>query len=220
MGSQQPNLEGDHTADWYVTPREKRQRVRNQKRAATTQCIEKSEQQNVPVKQAGRETSGNSTNKIEDKGRIFGLGVPLQPTPPKQSTIFQEESSSPTTAPKRKANPSFQSPHYIAQDALNAVASNVISSRDISLTPTHMETNDHAHFNIEHFCAPVIHPPTGKLISKYAEIANNPEIAKVWPTAFGKEFGELAQGDNKTGAKGTNSLIVITHDKIRNIPAD
>ena len=78
-----------------------------------------------------------------------------------------------------------------------------------------METNDHAHFNLEHFCAPVIHPSTGKLITKYAELANNPKMAEVWSTAFGKEFGGLAQGDEKTGAKGTNSLIVMTHEQIK-----
>ena len=42
------------------------------------------------------------------------------------------------------------------------------------------------------------------MITKYAELANNPKMAEVWSTAFGKEFGGLAQGDEKMGAKGTN----------------
>eukprot|EP00956_Cyclotella_meneghiniana_P021059 scaffold37874_cov42-Cyclotella_meneghiniana.AAC.3 len=40
----------------------------------------------------------------------------------------------------------------------------------------------------------------------------------VWTTAFGKEFGNLAQGDDKTGEKGTNSIFVMSHEEIANIP--
>jgi hypothetical protein len=40
---------------------------------------------------------------------------------------------------------------------------------------------------------------------------NDPETAKIWQTAFVKDFGGMAQGDNKTGQKGTNSVFVMTH---------
>ena len=76
------------------------------------------------------------------------------------------------------------------------------------------------HFNVEHFCAPVIHSTTGKLITKYTELAKDEEMREVWTTTFGKEWGSLAQGDNKTGAIGTNSLFVMTHDEIKQIPQD
>ena len=39
-------------------------------------------------------------------------------------------------------------------------------------------------------------------------------------TAFGKEFGGMAQGDNKTGQKGTNSIFVMSHTEITLIPGD
>ena len=74
--------------------------------------------------------------------------------------------------------------------------------------------------DLEHFCAPVIHPTTGKIISKYKELANDPEMCEVWMTAFGKEFGGLAQGDNKTGEKGSNSIFVLDHEGIKNIQKD
>jgi hypothetical protein len=32
--------------------------------------------------------------------------------------------------------------------------------------------------------------------------------------AFGRDFGRIAQGDNKTGQKGMNAMFVVTHDKI------
>jgi hypothetical protein len=35
--------------------------------------------------------------------------------------------------------------------------------------------------------------------------------------AFRKDFGGMAQGDLKTGQKGTNSIFVMTHDKILQI---
>jgi hypothetical protein len=39
-------------------------------------------------------------------------------------------------------------------------------------------------------------------------------------TTFGKEFGGMAQGDNKTGQKGTNSIFVMNHIEIALIPGD
>jgi hypothetical protein len=32
--------------------------------------------------------------------------------------------------------------------------------------------------------------------------------------AFGKDFGGMAQGDDKTGQKGTNSVFIMTHKEI------
>jgi hypothetical protein len=42
----------------------------------------------------------------------------------------------------------------------------------------------------------------------------NPATAEVWQTAFGKDFGGMAQGDNKTGQKGTYAMFFMTHNKI------
>jgi hypothetical protein len=36
----------------------------------------------------------------------------------------------------------------------------------------------------------------------------------------GKDFGGMAQGDNKTVQLGTNSIFVMTHAEILLIPAD
>jgi hypothetical protein len=43
---------------------------------------------------------------------------------------------------------------------------------------------------------------------------HDPATAEVWQTAFGKDFGGMTQGDNKTGQKGTNSVFVMTHKEI------
>jgi hypothetical protein len=47
---------------------------------------------------------------------------------------------------------------------------------------------------------------------------HDPTTAETWQTAFGKDFRSMAQGDNKTGQKGTNSIFVMSDDKIKKIP--
>ena len=42
----------------------------------------------------------------------------------------------------------------------------------------------------------------------------------MWETGFGKEWGGLAQGDKRTGAKGTNTLIILRPDQVHMIPND
>ena len=49
--------------------------------------------------------------------------------------------------------------------------------------------------NFEHYANPMAHPVTGKTISSYFKIMNDPATAEVWQTAFGKDFGGMAQGD-------------------------
>jgi hypothetical protein len=61
----------------------------------------------------------------------------------------------------------------------------------------------------------MVHPFTGDIISSYKKAINDPSIAEIWKTAFGKEFGGLAQGDNKTNTAGTNTIFVMSHKDIR-----
>jgi hypothetical protein len=46
---------------------------------------------------------------------------------------------------------------------------------------------------------------------------HDPGMADIWQTAFGKDFGGMVQGDNKTGQKGTNAMFVMNHDKIKTV---
>ena len=43
---------------------------------------------------------------------------------------------------------------------------------------------------------------------------NYPKTVEIWKTAFGKDFGGMAQGEDKTGQKGTNLVFVMTHAEI------
>ena len=60
----------------------------------------------------------------------------------------------------------------------------------------------------------MVHPVKGETISSYKKLKNDPAAAETWMTTFGKEFGGMAEGDNKTGQKGTNSIFVMNHIEI------
>ena len=78
----------------------------------------------------------------------------------------------------------------------------------------------HAPDNLQHFCAPVIHPTTGQIITSYKKLTKDPTLKDVWETGFGKEWAGLTQGDKRTGASGTNTLIIVSPEKIHEIPND
>ena len=66
--------------------------------------------------------------------------------------------------------------------------------------------------NTKPYCAAVIHPISGETITKYKKLAADPTTQAVWTTALEKELGNLTQGDEKTRTKGTDSLIVLSHE--------
>ena len=70
------------------------------------------------------------------------------------------------------------------------------------------------HINFKHYANPMVHPVMGKTISSYKKLMNNPATPEVWQMAFGKDFGGMAQGDNKTGQKGMNVMFMMTHMKL------
>ena len=45
-------------------------------------------------------------------------------------------------------------------------------------------------------------------------------MKEVWTRALGKEFGSLAQDNDLTKTPGTNTLFVLNHEQIKNIPSD
>ena len=112
-----------------------------------------------------------------------------------------------------------QIPHFISQEALHAFACHASAPSTSSLfLPKGNHPTSIPH--LEHFANPVIHPTTGKTITKYEELVNDPLLQNTWTTAFGKELGALAQGDNLTGAAGTNTIFFLNHSDIQNIPSD
>ncbi len=60
----------------------------------------------------------------------------------------------------------------------------------------------------------MVHPITRQTISSYKNLMQDLAMGDVWQTAFGRDFGGMAQGDNKTCQKGTNAMFIVIHDKI------
>ncbi len=73
--------------------------------------------------------------------------------------------------------------------------------------------------NFEHYANPMVHPVTGRTISSYKKLMHDPATTEVWQTAFGKDFGGMAQGCNKTGQKETNAMFVMSHEEIMHVLA-
>jgi hypothetical protein len=135
------------------------------------------------------------------------------PTPPKTYPAPTEE---PTVilenaAPRRSPRIALLSPQLYSHAALSAIAIQAYAPH----TTTHAIP-----WTCEHFCALVTHPVTGETITKYNKLIADPITRQVWSRAFGKEFGNLVQGDNVTNTPGTDSIFVMTHEQIRRIPHD
>ena len=134
------------------------------------------------------------------------------PAPTDAPTPTEEPTNTPEpTAPRRSPRIALLTPRLYTHAALNALRIQTYAPR----------TTSHAiPWLCEHFCAPVIHPVTGESITKYKKLIDDPITARTWSRAFGKEFGNLAQGDTATNTPGTNSIYVMTHEQILQIPND
>ena len=115
----------------------------------------------------------------------------------------------------------------ISQEAVSLLTTGVFGDAEDTWLPDKfivsspaVRSKDRYNVNIEHSCAPLINPNTGKTITQYRKLANNPATREVWQTAYGKEFGRMSQGYRKTGTRGNICIFVMTHDKIASTPAD
>ena len=133
------------------------------------------------------------------------------------------------TAPPRPAAPLprrppilFKAPRMCTQTALNALTVKVWNDHRPAFVPNtlRVEQGIHTMPDIEHFCAPVVHPRTGEVITKYAKLAQDPDpdVRETWKDGLGKEFGNMAQGDDKTGTPGMDAIHVLDHEQIKKIP--
>ena len=115
----------------------------------------------------------------------------------------------------------LQNHDVISQQAMNFLTDEVWNNLPQHFTPTNLRPKEEATAaNLEHLAMTMIHPTTGETISSYKKLMNDPDTMEIWQTAFGKDFGGMAQGDNKTGQKGTDAIFVMTHAEILLIPAD
>jgi hypothetical protein len=115
--------------------------------------------------------------------------------------------------------PSKAQQRIVMQHVINLLTTNERVACNLAFTPTALlplvVKQEPPHF--EHFARLMVHPVTGKTISSYKKLTHNPAKAETWQTAFGKDFDGMAQGDNKTGQKGTNAMFDMTQDEIKHM---
>jgi hypothetical protein len=97
----------------------------------------------------------------------------------------------------------------ISQEAINQLLIYNLYKDATHFILLNMRPKPFAYVDYKHLAMPMIYPTTGKSISSYKRLMNDPTTAEVWVTAFGKDFGGMSQGNNKTGQKGTNATFVM-----------
>jgi hypothetical protein len=123
----------------------------------------------------------------------------------------------PISPPPFVPNPVGAQRRIVTRHAINALTEQEKVACHRAFTPTRLPPpvvlDEPSH--LEHFCSPMVHPITGETISSYKKLMHDPATAETWQIAFGKDFGGMTQGDNKTGQIGTNAMFVMTHKEIK-----
>ena len=73
-----------------------------------------------------------------------------------------------------------------------------------------------APITVEHTCNGVVHPVSGRVITKYKTLINDELLREIWEEAFCIELGRLSQGYKNT--KATNTIRFMDHKMINKIP--
>lgn len=112
----------------------------------------------------------------------------------------------------------LQNNRIISQMAMNMLLLDNLNNNQTPFTPTKLLPPPAPPMNLEHYAMPMVHPVTGETISSYKKLMKDPVTAETRQTAFGKDFGGMCQGDNKTGTIGTNAIYVMTPEDVKNMP--
>ncbi len=103
----------------------------------------------------------------------------------------------------------FRNSRIISQEAINLLLMDDINNEVEKFTPLKLQPQPLHQQNYAHYAMPMVHPVTGDTITSYKKLMKDPVTQETWMTAFGKDFGGMSQGDDKTGQKGTNAMFVM-----------
>jgi hypothetical protein len=119
--------------------------------------------------------------------------------------------------PNPQPRHTIQQSNLVSLEVINFVTNCVWAKALDIYTLNKLKPKQHG-LNLEQVAMPIFHPTTGEAISRYKKLIHDPATSEIWQMAFGKDFGGMAQGNNKTGQKGTNSIFVNSHAEIPHIP--
>jgi hypothetical protein len=136
-------------------------------------------------------------------------------------TVYSHDASDPILAASMTRPPPAKFTCIARHNLISANAIKALTTRE-QCTPNaafrHKGMNQNPNtipINVNHYANPMVHPVTGAIVSSYKKAMHDKDIGTLWQTAFGKEFGGLAQGDIKTKTNGTNAIFVMTHSDIK-----
>jgi hypothetical protein len=139
-------------------------------------------------------------------------------------TEINEPATTAPTPPPRCSNclnsallPRFHNIWFISQKAINSMIISNVSTEQSAFTPLKLCPRCTTQQNLEHYGLAMVHPVTGKHITSYCKLMQDPATSENWMTAFGKDFGGMSQGNNKTGTKGTYGMFVMNPKGVPNI---
>ena len=113
-------------------------------------------------------------------------------------------------------------PTNIVQATIYQFLGNVITSSNNSTQPTSCELQELIPdttantLNLKHVSNEGVHPITGKKITKYTKLANNPIAKETWQKAFCVELSHLTERYSNTLV--TNTVKFMDYDTIKGIP--
>ena len=138
----------------------------------------------LPTAEGARATSEGEKRKASEEGLTTegGQGTQGTPRPAKRRsprlnqnhqaqrspTIFEEVIHQ--TATPSHACPTFRTPRMITQEAINIITTRVWNKSPAAFLPRHLQVEEdklNNEIDIEEFCAPVTHPTTGEVTTKY-----------------------------------------------------
>jgi hypothetical protein len=85
----------------------------------------------------------------------------------------------------------------VTRQAINMLTIQEEAEANDKFTPLCLHTKKSIPTMFEHFASFMVHPITGKIISIYKKLMNDPATAEVWQTAFGKDLGGWHKGIRK-----------------------
>jgi hypothetical protein len=148
-------------------------------------------------------------NEAQGRRRLPCIRAKLAPSTPFTTTLPTKFTPIPSGARQR----------VVTQQTINVltIQEKVSTNRAFTSTALMEFAVMHGPTKFEHYANPMVHPVMGETILSYKKLMNDPVMVEVWQTAFGKDFGGMAQGDNKTGQKGTNAMFMMTHNEIAHV---
>jgi hypothetical protein len=68
----------------------------------------------------------------------------------------------------------------ISQEAINMLLMDNLQNSTVPFTPTQLAPPPTPLINFKHYAMPMVHPTTGKTISSYKQLMNNPVTTNTW----------------------------------------